>query len=616
MRHRARAVPSLALPLIVALVFPAFLPARGPLAGDSARAARVDALFAEWDRDDSPGASVAVVRDGEIVLARGYGSAQLEHGVPIEASTVFHVASVTKQLTAFGIVLLARDGALSLDDDIREHLPELPELGDTVRIRHLIHHTSGIRDQWELLAMAGWRLDDVITREQILRLMRRQRELNFEPGSEYLYSNMGYTLLAEIIERVGGKPFPEWMAERVFRPLGMERTHLHVDHEHLVPGRAYSYALRRACRDEGSGGPTPAAGAGASARDPGCRGVRRWRKEVLSYANAGATSLFTTAPDLARWLRNLETGRVGGAGAVRRMHARGVLTDGDTLDYAFAIARGEHRGRTTWAHGGADAGFRTYVLRIPEPSLGVVVLSNLASFDPGGMARKVADVYLDVDPGAVASGEDAPDEARDSARAAAPARPGPSRELLERYAGRYDVEEIGLMTIALTDEDRLTASTGGEAIALSPEPRSDSSFLAEGPAARIRFVREEGEVTGLVVEGVVDEVGPYHGRRLDDESPDPAALAAYEGAYYSPELETIYRIAVADSALVARHHRHGGIALEPVEDDVFSGDRWFFDRLEFVRGDAGGLEGFRVTGGRVRNLLFVRLDDGALPDVR
>ncbi len=232
---------------------------------------KIDALFTEHDAWDRPGLAISVVRDGDLQYARGYGCANLEYDIPITPATVFHVASVSKQFTSFSIVLLAEEGKLALDDDVHKYLPDdVPDFGPTITLRHLMSHTSGIRDQWALLAMAGWRLDDVITREHILKLMRRQQDLNFEPGAEYLYSNMGYTLLAEVVAKVSGQSFREFTAERIFKPLGMTHTHFHDDHEEIVPNRAYSYA------PDGDG----------------------FHKSVLSYANVGATSLFTTAEDL------------------------------------------------------------------------------------------------------------------------------------------------------------------------------------------------------------------------------------------------------------------------------------------------------------------------------
>ena len=271
---------------------------------------KVDQLFSEWDKWDSPGAALAVIKDGSIIYKRGYGSANLEYNIAITPSTIFHVASVSKQFTAFAITMLAQEGKLALDDDVRKYLTEVPDFGKTITIRHLIHHTSGLRDQWELLAMAGWRLDDVITKQHILKMVRHQKELNFEPGEEYLYCNTGYTLLAEIVERVSGQSFREYTEANIFKPLGMTNTHFHDDHEMIVKNRAYSYAP-----DKDSG----------------------FRKSVLSFANVGATSLFTTVEDLAKWIQNFDDGRVGGAAVIEQMHERGILNNGGKLNYAFGL---------------------------------------------------------------------------------------------------------------------------------------------------------------------------------------------------------------------------------------------------------------------------------------
>lgn len=557
-----------ALAIAAALIPGAVWAPATPVSAQSTDAARVDSLFAGWSQPGSPGAAVAVLRDGEIVLERGYGSAQVEHGVPITPATIFHVASVSKQFTAFAVALLAQRGVLSLDDEVRTHIPELPDLGARITLRHLIHHTSGIRDQWELLAMAGWRLDDVITKDQVLGLATRQRELNFEPGSEHLYSNMGYTLLAEVVSRAGGQPFPSWLEENVFAPLGMSSTHMHADHEHVVPGRAYSY---RGSQEQG------------------------WRNAVLSYANAGATSLFTTPGDLALWLRNFETAALGGPAMIEQMRERGVLASGDTIPYAFALTRGEHRGRTTWSHGGSDAGFRSMVLHFPEERLGVVVLSNVGSFNPGRVAAQVADIYLGDAPvaGEVAT---APSPTRAPVIVAA--------RLLEAYAGNWEVETLGVFTVR-RDGEALVAEIGGRRIPLTAE--SQNTFRAE--QGQVRFIGGRGIVDRLVVEVNGRELA---GRRLPPDL-DAADLAAYAGDYFSPELETLYRVEVAGDRLVARHVRHGDMVLTPADRDLFRGEQWFLSRVGFTRDESGAVDGFRATGSRVRDLRFVRLADHALP---
>ena len=331
-------------------------------------AGKVDQMMAPY-RADTPGGVVAVVRGGEIVFGAGYGLANVEYGVPNTKSTPYHMASVSKQFTALAVVLLSLEGKLGLDDDVRKYLPQVPDFGHTITLRHLLNHTSGIRDHWTLWAMSGGRMDDVIRQQDLMRLVTRQRDLNFEPGAEFLYSNTGYLLLSEVVTKVSGRPFGEWMKANVFEPLGMSSTQIYDDHERLVPGRAYSYQYSKD---------------GLS-------------KAVLSYANSGATSLFTTAEDLARWLRNFRTGQVGGKRAIELLQVQGVLNDGKTIDYALGVGIGEQKGLRRIAHGGGDAGYRTWLAYYPEIDAGVVVLGNIASFDAGGIGARVAEAFFAAD---------------------------------------------------------------------------------------------------------------------------------------------------------------------------------------------------------------------------
>ena len=301
---------------------------------------RVDAIFAPWTGRGTPGCSVAVMRGGELLFARGYGAANLEYDIPITPSTVFHVASVSKQFTALALGLLIAEGKVSWDDDIRRYVPELPDFGSPIRLRQLAHHTSGIRDQWALLQMAGWRWGgDVIRQADVLDLLSRQTALNFPPGSDYVYSNSGYTLLAVVVERVSGRTLPEFTDRRLFRPLRMTHTAFRDDHTLLVRNRAYAYA-----------------------RD----GFGNYRLSIPDFAIAGATSLFTTVEDLAHWNRNFGTGEVGGRDVLRQLAEPGALDDGARLSYAFGLAHGTHRGRRTIGHGGTDAGYRSEFLRFPD----------------------------------------------------------------------------------------------------------------------------------------------------------------------------------------------------------------------------------------------------------
>jgi len=315
---------------------------------------------------ETPGATVAVQRDGKIVFSKGYGYADLEYGIKNTPSTIFHIASVSKQFTAFAIAMLADQGKLNLNDDIRKYLPELHDFGSVITIEHLVHHTSGLRDQWSLLMMAGWRLDDVITKDQIMRVLSRQTDLNFKPGDEMVYCNSGYTLMAEIVSRVTGETFSDWCKKNIFDPLEMKSTLFYDDHEKIVKNRAYSYYEV----PEG------------------------FKKSVLSYANAGATSLFTTVEDLSLWAVNFEKMKVGNKNVMDIMNRKFVLNNGDTIRYAFGQAIEEYKSLMSYSHGGADAGYRTFLLRFPDQHFSVCVFSNLASFDPGGLSYELANIYL------------------------------------------------------------------------------------------------------------------------------------------------------------------------------------------------------------------------------
>jgi len=539
---------------------------------------RVDQLFAPWDKPGSPGAAVAVLKDGEVVVADGYGSAQLEHEIPITPETVFHVASVSKQFTAFAICLLAADGKLSLDDPIQKHVSEVPDFGHTITLKNLLHHTSGLRDQWESLAIGGWRLDDVITVQHVLTFVSHQRELNFEPGAQNMYCNTGYTLLAETVKRVSGVSFKEFCEQRIFEPLGMQNTHFHDDHEHVVPGRAYSY------KGGGSGG---------------------FQNAVLSYANAGATSLFTTALDQLKWLENLGTGAVGGAEVQEMLRERYVLNDGTQGSYALGIAIGDRNGHTSISHSGGDAGFRSFIAWYPEQALGVVVLSNLGSFAPSRLADLVAKFYLPE----VESAEDGETTAADESEGEPPDEEPEAAAsefivledpILDRHVGSY-LHESGMVIKVTRGEGVLVIHTDGEVIARAT---SETDFILDQGGVKVTFVPGADARSRAILADMGGTVSRL--KRIEQQELDPLALSDYVGRYWSEELGTFYDLDVKDGALIARHRRHGTIGLTPGGRDRFRGDRWFFSRLEFQRREDEAVTGFRLQGGRVKNLLFER----------
>lgn len=441
----------------------------GETAPDSARlSAAVDELLRRWHRPDSPGAAVLVLHGGEVAHSRGYGMANLEHGIPMRPYTVLDIASISKQLGAMAVAMLEAEGELHLDDPVRDHLPELPEWGDQVTIRHLVHHTSGIRDWPATLGMAGWDFQDVISFQHILRMARHQEELNFPPGSDYAYSNTGYNLLAEVVARASGMSFREFSDERIFRPLGMTRTHVHDDHTEIILDRAESYAPR----PEG--------------------GYRRITNNLTALASS---SVHTTVEDLARWIGNFRDPVVGGPAVVERMHDRGVLSGGDTIPYAFGQVMGTYRGARRVTHTGSWAGYRSALLRLPELDFAVVILANTADMNPAGLAEEITDLYLGdaLDPLLVAAVEPA---AAGGAEQAGEAPWSSSAEELAAYEGTYRSGELDSTYRLRVEGGVLTAyhfRTGARTLNPSAPHRFQSAGLGE-----VRFLRdEEGEIIGF-----------------------------------------------------------------------------------------------------------------------
>ena len=523
---------------------------------------RINQLFGKYSGNDVPGAAIAVVRNGEIQYKNGFGMANLEYDIPVTPSTIFHIASVSKQFTAFSILLLEKEGKLSLDDDIRKFIPEVPDFGAKITLRHLANHTSGLRDQWNLLAMAGWRLDDVITKEHILKLISKQKELNFNPGDEYLYCNTGFTLLAEVVARVSGKSFPEYTDENIFKPLKMSNTLFYDDHEKIVKNRAYSYQ---------------------SAEDG-------YKKSVLSYANVGATSLFTTVEDLSLWAMNFENPVVGDQSMIDKMKQRAILNNGDTIDYALGQVVSTYKGLNMINHGGADAGYRTFLVRFPDQKFSVIVFSNDASCDPGTLAMKVADIYLKD----VIKTQDKNDEIVKKENAISI-----GLDTLKDYVGEYELQPGFIITITEENGKLFGQLTGQQKLEL--EAVSSTEFSVIGVDAKLSFVRDNDSKVNLLK---LHQGGTFDAPRMKPFDKRSVNLSEFVGQYHSDELSTDYNFIIKNDTLVATHARLSDIKMIPAKKDVFTGDKWFFGQTEFIRDKNNVIIGCKISSGRVRNLWF------------
>ena len=333
---------------------------------DEKAKAAVDEIFADLTAPGSPGCAMAVARDGKILYEKGYGLASVEQNVSITPQTVFDIGSTSKQFTAASILLLEQQGRLSVNDDVRRYIPELRDYGKTITIVNLLNHTSGLRDYLELMMLAGTNIDDVTDDDDALKIIARQKALNFEPGSDWLYSNTGFFLLSVIVKRVSAKTLKDFAAENIFQPLGMTQTQYRDDHTHLVANRALAYEER------GHG----------------------FALAVSYFEQTGDGAVHTSVEDVLKWDENFYSGQVGGKAFLAELQENGHLNNGKKLDYAKGLFVREYRGLPAVEHGGAWGGYRAQLLRFPEQHFSVVCLCNLGNANPGKRAYRVADVYL------------------------------------------------------------------------------------------------------------------------------------------------------------------------------------------------------------------------------
>jgi CubicO group peptidase (beta-lactamase class C family) len=442
--------------------------------------ARIDVVFAPLAKPGSPGCALAVYRDGAIAYERGYGLASLELGVPITPKTVFDIGSTSKQFTAFSILLLEREGKLSLDDDVRRFLPELPVYERPITVRHLLLHTSGLRDYLTLWSLAGVKTESWTTQREAVALVERQRATNFPAGEEWLYSNTGYLLLAEIVQRASGKSLKDFARERIFEPLGMAHTFYLDDHIQVVAGKATGYEPRE------RGG---------------------FSVDMSNFEQIGDGGVQTTVEDLLLWDRNFYAPGVGDAALVARAQQTGKLNSGKPLDYAAGLSIGSYRGLPFVRHGGSWAGYRAELLRFPSQKTSVACLCNLGSAGPSRLADRVADIVLEsvLNPATADAGHSAaPGQTPSAARGSAGAPPALSEKALADYAGVYLSEELDARWVVRVADGKLTMAIGSEVIPLlAAEPdvfrgEHGLEIAFERSGAAVRGARvNAGRVRGL-----------------------------------------------------------------------------------------------------------------------
>ncbi len=536
--------------------------AASPFDEEAAREAMREAL-APWAGETAgPGAIIQVSREGEPILVEMAGYADLEHAAPITEETRFHVASVSKQFTAYAIVRLASEGLIDLDASLAAYIPE-SEVYRDVTVRDLLSHIHGIRDAMSLIGASGLRAEDVVTNAHALDLILRQRAMNAPPGEAFAYNNSGFILLAEMVERVTGQSLSEYCRELIFQPLGMDDT-VYVDSlATVISNRAQSYAWTG----------------------------EAYGRAPFNYALTGSTGLTTTGRDLALWAAHLDRLAEAEPAFYAAFHTLGVLNDGGLTTYAYGQERRVYRGLETWSHGGRDAGYRAFLLRAPSEQLSISVLSNAADFDIARTTYAVLDALLDSS------------LVQDSV-----ATTTPSPEQLAAYEGDYALFP-GLIFSFRAQEGTLGFAVLGQQGFTTLAALSDHEFELN-PVTNLAIVFDP-EVDGSA-EGFGYRIGllgvlPASRIELEPFDPETVDLGDFEGTFYSAELNAAYDVVVEDGRLFARHPAVGRIALSPYQSDVFNSSNNYFQNVAFLRDGAGQVTGFHLSGALMVDVVFDRL---------
>jgi CubicO group peptidase (beta-lactamase class C family) len=517
----------------------------------------VDRIFAAFDKANSPGCALGVIRDGSFIYRKGYGQASLELGVPISAQSVFYMGSVSKQFTAASVVLAQEQGLLSLDDDVRKYIPEIPDYGQPITLRQMLHHTSGFRDFLSLLELSGRHFYDFHSKDEIIALIAHQKGLNNNPGDEYIYSNTNYYLLAEVVSHASKKSFAEFAAENIFKPLGMTHTRFYDDHTVVVPGRVAAYY-------------------------PGDNGnfLVGWS---TNYDAVGAGGLLSSVDDLLFWDRNFYANKLGKGTLLKELQTPAALNNGKQIGYGLGLMLGTYRGLPTVEHSGALFGYQTDILRFPEQRFTVVCLCNLSTSNPGGLAQKVADIYLE---------KNFHLEATNSRKSP----DGVGVPDASAFAGKYlDPRTHSVYSFTVSGSDLV--AWGASLRRIGPNQFKD---LGTGT---ITF---ESTESNMKVSLEMDGSTIFAGSRIDQTRAAATDLTPFVGVYRSTEVDATYKLSVGKASLVLNVGWDPPFKFDPIARDEFENSE--FGVLVFHRDANNHVLGLSVFTGPSRNVTFEKLN--------
>lgn len=525
----------------------------------SKTADKVDKLLANYDFKNGPGLSLAVIKDGAIVYKKGFGIANLEYENPITTSTVFQVASVSKQFTVFSILLLEQEGKLSIEDDIRKYLPEMPDYGHKITLRNLANHTSGIRDNTDLAILIGTSESDLFSNEEAVKLITSQKGLNFIPGDEFQYCNSGYILLAEIVKRVSGHSFAEFTQSRIFKPLKMKNSQFIDAPKTIIKNRAYSYD----------------------------KFDNAYYKNILNHSFVGSTGLNTTTDDLSLWALNFEKKTIGNDAIFNKMKEKSRLNNGEIIPYGLGLENQNYKGLDVIFHGGGIGKYGSRILVIPKHNFSVVYMCNSHEFHPFDIVYKIVDYYL-------------------ANKESIPSKPTINKALLQNFVG--DFGKFFEMVITFSREnDTLFLQFKGDDNKVKLVQTSDNEFTYPNiPHSKFVFEKTNGQSSQFAKWHIADF--SYKGQRIELKDFDKEKINKNElvGMYYNAELNTNYNVIIKENNLFATHSRNGEISLTPFQADTFISN---IGTIELIRNDKKKVIGFNLSTQGINKIKFDKINE-------
>lgn len=519
----------------------------------------IDRIFSDWKNKNNPGGVVMVSHHNNIVFSEAYGLANIPYNIPNDEETVFGIGSLSKQFTAMGIVLLELDGKLSFDDSIQKYLPEMHNFSKPITIRHLLHHTSGIRSSPELFGLAGWRDGDAITNEDAYRYLTKQTDLNFETNSEFMYTNSGYILLAKIIENITKQDFKSWIKEKIFQPLQMNSTFIEEDYSKVITKAASSYTELE-----------PTVFTSVENFD-------------LTY---GASNVYSTCNDILKWSKNFSHASKEWQKAFARLKTLDALNSGKKNNYAFGVIVDDFFGNDRVQHTGAIAGFRSIMYVYPNDDLEIVILSNYTSPQLFKIADQVSQLFL----------HNKSETGFTNTTLITPIQLDTNS--IKKFEGMYWSDITNYSRKIYVEHDTLWyLRTNNKKSPLIPIAENEFQIGGINEKLVLKF---ETNTNKLSVISADNSAIPFE--KYEDKAPTIEELNAYTGIFYSNELETYYKIGLKNGKLFGYHSRFGEFEIEILKKDVLSWSGMAISKYQ--RNKDGAITGFTITMNRIRNLWF------------